>query len=90
MRRLLIALAEVGRYSAFHCFVIALAGTGAAICLTAGDLGPFAPLLISQGIFLVLLALLVEAFWWSRVAVAAAARRLLARTHPKHAQAPVD
>lgn len=79
MTRGLVLLAEVGRHSGFHCCLLGVAGTGLAICLTAGDLGPFAPLLISQGIFLVFLALLIEVIWWLRIGVATIARRLLAR-----------
>lgn len=77
MNGMLISLAEPGRYAVFHALTLACALTGGIVLLTAGDLGPLAPLLLAMGLYLTLFAVLAEsALGLRRIAAALAARRL--------------
>lgn len=52
--------AELRPNSLLHIVAGALLGTAALMLLTGTDMGPFAPLIISEGIYLAALSLLLE------------------------------
>lgn len=53
--------AELRPTTALHVLAAAAFGTAALMLTTGTDLGPFAPLIISLGIYLAVFALLIEA-----------------------------
>ena len=59
----------------FHALMLACALAGALLATCAGDLGPFAPLLIAQGLCAVLMGVLGEAIYGIGAAVRRIGRR---------------
>lgn len=77
MRPALVALASPGSYAAFHAITLACALTGGFVLLTAGDLGPWAPLLLAMGMYSILFAAVAQlALALRRIAAAIALRKL--------------
>jgi len=73
MKQVVHFFIEESRHSSYHLASIALFLLGFLIALTASDLGPFAPLLVSGGIYLVVLSLLLQLLFWIKFSL----RRLL-------------
>ncbi|MFC5510387.1 hypothetical protein [Massilia sp. H6] len=67
MKIVLGVLLNESRHSAYHLVSVVLFLLGFFVALTATDLGPFAPLLVSCGIYLVAGSLLLQALFWLRV-----------------------
>ncbi|MFS2023494.1 hypothetical protein [Massilia sp. CT11-137] len=64
MKNVLGIILNESRYSMYHLASIALFLLGFFVTFTASDLGPFAPLLVSGGIYLVALSILLQAVYW--------------------------
>ena len=61
MKRVLLKnLAQYGRWTSFHLACLAAFLTGLFIASTAGELGPFTPLLVSLGVYAMLFAVIAE------------------------------
>lgn len=69
MKKILIALGTEGRHFTFHCFAVAIALLGAFILSSAADMGPFMPLLVSAGIYIVVFAIALELVYWLGIGV---------------------
>ena len=67
MKTALGFLLNESRHSTYHRASVALFLLGFFIAFTATDLGPFAPLLVSGGIYLVTFSLLLQALFWLQV-----------------------
>lgn len=67
MKNVLGLLLNESRYSAYHLASVAVFLLGFFVALTATDLGPFAPLLVSSGIYLVAFSLLLQVLFWLQV-----------------------
>jgi hypothetical protein len=52
------------RHSTYHLVSLAVFALGFFVTLTAADLGPFAPLLLSSGIYLVIFSMLLQIVFW--------------------------
>jgi hypothetical protein len=52
------------RHSAYHLASLALFVLGFFVTFTATDLGPFAPLLVSSGIYLVMFSIVLQVLFW--------------------------
>lgn len=66
MKSLLDVILNDSRYSVYHLGSIALFLLGFFVTFTASDLGPFAPLLVSTGIYLVVFSLLLQGVYWGK------------------------
>lgn len=66
MKTVLGVILNDSRYSVYHLASVALFLLGFFVTFTAGDLGPFAPLLVSGGIYLVAFSLLLQGVYWSK------------------------
>lgn len=60
-------LLNESRHSAYHLMSIAFFVLGFFVALTAADLGPFAPLLVSSGIYLVAFSITLQLLFWLKV-----------------------
>lgn len=67
MKNILRFLLRDSRFTAFHLFAIALFLLGTFVILTATELGAFAPLLVSGGIYLAFFSLFLEGVFWLKV-----------------------
>lgn len=67
MKKLFGYLLKESRYSTYHRMSVALFLLGFFVAFTATDLGPFAPLLVSAGIYLVTFSMLLQAVFWLQV-----------------------
>ena len=74
---LITAASLPGPNTAFHAGSLAAIATGSAVLVTAGDLGPYAPMLLALGFYVVFFGLFAEAAFIARHLAAAGARRLL-------------
>jgi hypothetical protein len=79
MSRALQRLAKAGRHTAFHASCGSIVLTGMIAIATAGDLGPYAPLLIAIGFYLVIFGALAELLLGARTVIAQLARGVLHR-----------
>lgn len=61
MSSLLHRLAAPGMHTGLHVSSVAAIVTGCAVLVTAGDLGPFAPMLLACGLYLIFFGFTVEA-----------------------------
>lgn len=66
MKKILFFLCGDERHASFHTLCVGGVAFGLFIAFTAGELGPFAPLLISQGLYLTMFGLFLEAIFWLR------------------------
>jgi hypothetical protein len=64
MKSFLGFLLHESRHTAYHLASIAVFTLGFFVALTATELGPFAPLLVSSGVYLVIFSLLLQAVFW--------------------------
>lgn len=55
------------RHSTYHLVSLAVFVLGFFVTLTATDLGPFAPLLLSSGIYLVMFSILLQVVFWLKM-----------------------
>jgi len=78
-RKLLVFLGARGRHTAIHVTAISLLATAAFIILTAGDLGPMAPLVIAIAFYLVFAAVTAEIALGVTTMTRSIARRTLRR-----------
>lgn len=69
MKQVVHFFLEDSRHSSYHLASIALFLLGFLIALTASDLGPFAPLLVSGGIYFVAFSLLLQLLFWLKFAL---------------------
>jgi hypothetical protein len=67
MKRILGFLLNESRHGAYHRASVALFLLGFFIAFTATDLGPFAPLLVSGGVYLVAFSVLLQILFWLQV-----------------------
>lgn len=67
MKTVLGLLLNESSHSAYHRASVALFLLGFFIAFTATDLGPFAPLLVSGGIYLVAFSVLLQVLFWLQV-----------------------
>ncbi|MGF6483547.1 hypothetical protein [Paraburkholderia sp. JPY419] len=58
--RLLGSVAAPGRHTALHVSVVTLVATAVFMMLTAGDLGPLAPLIIAASFYVIFAAVVIE------------------------------
>jgi hypothetical protein len=75
MKRILSYFVSETPYSTYHLLSLALFLLGFFIAFTATDLGPFAPLLVSGGIYLAIFSLLLQVLFWFKVGL----RKVLSR-----------
>jgi hypothetical protein len=73
--RLRAQLAGHGQFSAVHPFALASVATGLFAALTGAELGPFAPLVVSLGVYTMLFGLVLEVAVILRVAARSLCRR---------------
>lgn len=73
MKKILTFLLRDSRYSIFHIAAISFFVVGLFIAMTATELGAFAPVLVSSGIYLVVFSLVLELLFWFKALL----RRLL-------------
>ena len=66
MKNLFDVILNDSRYSVYHLASVALFLLGFFVTFTASDLGPFAPLLVSTGIYLVVFSLLLQGVYWGK------------------------
>jgi hypothetical protein len=77
---LLARVATSSQYTAFHATAFAATATGCSILVTAGDLGPWAPMLLALGFYAIFFGVFAEAaFWFRKFLLTLAGRLLLAR-----------
>jgi hypothetical protein len=67
MKTVVALLLNESRYSAYHRASVALFLLGFFITFTAADLGPYAPLLVSGGIYVVAFSVLLQALFWLQI-----------------------
>jgi hypothetical protein len=67
MKRFLSYLLNESQYSTYHLASLGLFLLGFFIALTATDLGPFAPLLVSSGVYLAIFSLVLQVLFWAKV-----------------------
>lgn len=64
MKTVLGLLLNESRHGTYHRASLALFLLGFFVACTATDLGPFAPLLVSGGVYLVVFSLLLQLLFW--------------------------
>jgi hypothetical protein len=69
--------AQPGSHISFHSSCLASVATGTAVLLTAGELGPYAPMLLALGFYAIFFGLCAEAVFLTRLGIAALAGRWL-------------
>jgi hypothetical protein len=69
MKNVVGLLLNESRHSAYHLTSIAFFLLGFFVALTATDLGPFAPLLVSGGIYLVAFSITLQLLFWLKMAL---------------------
>jgi hypothetical protein len=67
MKTILDTLLDESRHGSYHRTSVALFLLGFFIAFTATDLGPFAPLLVSGGVYLVTFSVLLQLLFWLQV-----------------------
>jgi hypothetical protein len=67
MKIVLGFLLNESRHTAYHLASIAVFMLGFFVALTATELGPFAPLLVSTGVYLVVFSLFLQTVFWLKV-----------------------
>jgi len=67
MKQALQTLLNGTRWSCFHVCMFGLTMTGLMLAFSAGDLGPFAPLLVAEGIALVFFSACCEFVFFARL-----------------------
>lgn len=67
MKKTLGFLLNESRYTAYHLTSIAVFMLGFFVALTSTELGPFAPLLVSTGVYLVVFSLFLQTVFWLKV-----------------------
>jgi hypothetical protein len=67
MKIVLGFLLNESRHTAYHLASIAVFMLGFFVALTATELGPFAPLLVSTGVYLVVFSMLLQTVFWLKV-----------------------
>jgi len=69
MKNVVGILLNESRHSSYHLASLAFFVLGFFVASTATNLGPFAPLLVSGGIYLVVFSVLLQLLFWSKVAL---------------------
>jgi hypothetical protein len=69
MKNVVGVLLNESRHTAYHLTSIAFLLLGFFVAFTATDLGPFAPLLVSGGIYLVAFSITLQLLFWLKVAL---------------------
>jgi hypothetical protein len=69
MKTALGLLLNDSRHGTYHLVSIAVFVLGFFVCMTATDLGPFAPLLVSTGVYLVVFSGLLQLVFWLKAAL---------------------
>lgn len=67
MKKTLGFLLNESQHTAYHLASIALFMLGFFVALTATELGPFAPLLVSSGVYLVAFSVFLQTVFWLKV-----------------------
>lgn len=67
MKKTLTFFLQESRYTAFHIASIAFFIVGFFIAMTATELGPFAPMLVSAGIYVVIFSGVLQLVFWLKV-----------------------
>jgi hypothetical protein len=73
-------LAGPGQRTGFHAVFVAAIATGVGVLATAGDLGPYAPMLIALGIYAIVFGMAAEGVMLARWLIARWARWSLTRS----------
>lgn len=64
MKSVLSTLLNDSRHSLYHMVSLSIFLVGFFVTFTATDLGPFAPLLVSGGIYLVAFSIMLQTVFW--------------------------
>jgi hypothetical protein len=67
MKKTIAFFLRDSRYTVFHIFSLAFFFFGFFVAITATELGPFAPILVSSGIYLVMFSVVLELMFWFKV-----------------------